>query len=161
MQSQSGVGLGTSLALADYFDYEEFNTPIDPCNFAVPPFISILANVAWQTTGVKLDSNTQATISYDSGLWTANPNDNEGALYEANGNPYYINAKEGYTLPNTNEGALIGRVGNDIFLVGMGCTTPSGLTGHLELCINDDLKGKYGSGLTDNEGFLNIQITLV
>lgn len=36
MQSQSGVNVGTSLALADYFDYEEFNSPIDPANFAIP-----------------------------------------------------------------------------------------------------------------------------
>jgi hypothetical protein len=36
MQSQSGVNLGTSLALADYYYYEEFAEPIDPANFAVP-----------------------------------------------------------------------------------------------------------------------------
>ena len=36
MQSQSGVGIGTSLALADYFFYEEFILPIDPANFAIP-----------------------------------------------------------------------------------------------------------------------------
>jgi hypothetical protein len=37
MQSQSGVGVGTSLALADYYFYEEFSQPIDPLNFNVPP----------------------------------------------------------------------------------------------------------------------------
>ena len=37
MQSQSGVGVGTSLALADYYYYEEFSQPIDPSNFNVPP----------------------------------------------------------------------------------------------------------------------------
>lgn len=36
MQSQSGVSAGTSLALADYFYYEDFASPIDPANFAVP-----------------------------------------------------------------------------------------------------------------------------
>jgi hypothetical protein len=36
MQSQSGVGLGTSLALADYFYHENFTAPIDPTNFAIP-----------------------------------------------------------------------------------------------------------------------------
>lgn len=35
MQSQSGVGVGTSLALADYFYYEEFEEPIDPSNFVI------------------------------------------------------------------------------------------------------------------------------
>jgi len=36
MQSQSGVGVGTSLALADYYDYQPYQTPIDPANFAIP-----------------------------------------------------------------------------------------------------------------------------
>lgn len=36
MQSQSGVNVGTSLALADYFYYEELHDPIDPSNFDVP-----------------------------------------------------------------------------------------------------------------------------
>ncbi len=36
MQSQSGVGVGTSLALADYFYYQEFQQPIDPANFDIP-----------------------------------------------------------------------------------------------------------------------------
>ncbi len=36
MQSQSGVGVGTSLALADYFYIEKFEAPIDPENFNVP-----------------------------------------------------------------------------------------------------------------------------
>jgi hypothetical protein len=40
MQSQSGVGVGTSLALADYCFYEEFAQPIDPQNFAIPPACS-------------------------------------------------------------------------------------------------------------------------
>ncbi len=37
MQSQSGVGVGTSLALADYFYWEIFEEPIDPQNFDIPP----------------------------------------------------------------------------------------------------------------------------
>ncbi|MGH8565830.1 MAG: hypothetical protein ACREXW_17745 [Gammaproteobacteria bacterium] len=36
MQSQSGVGVGTSLALADYFFYENVSQPIDPSNFDIP-----------------------------------------------------------------------------------------------------------------------------
>jgi hypothetical protein len=36
MQSQSGVGVGTSLALNDYFYFEQYETPIDPGNFAIP-----------------------------------------------------------------------------------------------------------------------------
>jgi hypothetical protein len=41
MQSQSGVGVGTSLALADYYYYQPYQTPIDPSNFDVPPFCSV------------------------------------------------------------------------------------------------------------------------
>jgi hypothetical protein len=37
MQSQSGVGVGTSLALADYFYYQAFPTPIPADNFQIPP----------------------------------------------------------------------------------------------------------------------------
>ncbi len=40
MQSQSGVGVGTSLALADYFYYENFAEPIDPSNFGIPSYCS-------------------------------------------------------------------------------------------------------------------------
>ena len=36
MQSQSGVGVGTSLALNDYFYFTQYSTPIDPANFAIP-----------------------------------------------------------------------------------------------------------------------------
>jgi hypothetical protein len=36
MQSQSGVNVGTSLALADYFYYQAFRDPIEPANFDVP-----------------------------------------------------------------------------------------------------------------------------
>ena len=40
MQSQSGVGVGTSLALADYYYYENFSKPIDPSNFDIPSVCS-------------------------------------------------------------------------------------------------------------------------
>lgn len=36
MESASEIGAGTSLALADYFYYEEFKEPIDPRNFTAP-----------------------------------------------------------------------------------------------------------------------------
>lgn len=36
MQSQSGVNVGTSLALADYYYYEPYTEPIDPANFDIP-----------------------------------------------------------------------------------------------------------------------------
>jgi hypothetical protein len=36
MESASHIGTGTSLALADYFAYEEFRQPIDPQYFEAP-----------------------------------------------------------------------------------------------------------------------------
>ena len=161
MQSQSGVNKGTSLALADYFDYEEYGSPIPPCNFDVPPAdFHIEAKKSWQRTGITMNPETKATITYVDGTWTANPNDNGGQLYNAAGNPTYINAKPGYTMENKNEGSLIGRVGQQVFFIGMGATTPPGLSGELELCINDDLNGIYGAGLTDNKGSVHVQISV-
>lgn len=46
---------------------------------------------------VTLDANTQAQISYVGGLWTANPESNQGVPYDAKGNPIYTDTKEGYT----------------------------------------------------------------
>ena len=173
MQSQSGVGLGTSLALADYFDYEEFTTPIPACNFAVPPVdFTVQAkpnpstpdnpnpSYPWLDTGVRLNPSRVATIKYKDGLWTANPNINNGHLYNSAGNPTFISAKPGYALPGANEGALVGKIGDTVFLIGLGANTPPGLVGKLELCINDDLKGIYGAGLTDNIGQVNVQISV-
>ncbi|MBC9931028.1 hypothetical protein [Chitinophaga qingshengii] len=128
-----------------------------PALFVVSP-VTTQANIAWQNTGVVLNSNNKATIKYASGLWTANPQDNGGQLYNANGNPTFIAAKKGYTMPGQNEGALIGKVGNTVFLVGMGASVPPNLSGEIQLCINDDLNGLYGAGLTDNIGSIVVTI---
>lgn len=120
----------------------------------------VVAKSKWQNTNIKITSGNPATISYINGEWTANPNDNNGKLYGPNGNPNYIKAKPGYTMPNENEGALIGKVGDSIFLVGESCTIPSNLTGYLELCINDDLNGEYGAGFTDNLGIMVVQVSI-
>ena len=36
MQSQSELNKGTSLALADYYRYVDFQQPVDPSNFDIP-----------------------------------------------------------------------------------------------------------------------------
>ena len=131
--------------------------PAMPALFLVSP-VTTQADIAWQNTGILLTANNKATIKYASGLWTANPQDNGGQLYNAAGNPTFIAAKPGYTMPGQNEGALIGKVGTTVFLVGMGATVPTGLTGEIQLCINDDLNGQYGAGLTDNIGSITVTI---
>ena len=128
-----------------------------PALLTVSP-ITVQADLAWQNSGVQVKSNETATITYKSGLWTANPNENNGQLYDAHGNPTFIAAKPGYTMPAENEGALIGRIGETIFLVGNQATTTAGLSGEIQLCINDDLNGEYGAGLTDNIGSVSVQI---
>jgi len=57
-------------------------------------------------------------------------------------------------------GALVGRVGSGpVFLVGDSAKTPSGQSGRLYLCINDDLNHLYGAGLADNSGSITVQIS--
>lgn len=69
-------------------------------------------------------------------------------------------AKAGYTLPGASEGALIGRVGDtgEPFLIGDLAEIPAGRRGELQLCINDDLNGRYGVGLQDNQGELTARV---
>lgn len=128
-----------------------------PAVFWVSP-VTIKADVAWQNTGVVITTNQTVKINYVSGQWTANPANDNGKLYGANGNPNFIAAKPGYTLPGQNEGALIGKVGGIIFLIGMGTKIPSTLAGEIQLCINDDLNGEYGAGLSDNVGAITVSI---
>lgn len=132
--------------------------------FTHPPetkLFTVNANDSWQDTGIEVTSHSFINIVYKSGLWTANPNINENSgLYDAGGNLQIPNAKEGYTLAGKTEGALIGKVGATIFFIGSYATLPSGLSGTLQLCINDDLKGVYGPGLSDNLGKITVIIKI-
>lgn len=119
--------------------------------------ITVQAAIKWQNTGVMVNPGTKVTVTYQSGLWTANPQ--SGILYDADGSPNFIPAKTGYTLPGANEGALIGKVGNEVFLIGSNAIVPANLSGELQLCINDDLNGIYGAGFTDNIGSITVKIT--
>lgn len=117
---------------------------------------TIQADVKWQKTGTYVASGKAVTVTYESGLWTDNPENHD--MVNAAGDPQYI-AKPGYTLPGQNEGALVGRVGDNLpFLVGLSATTPCGQDGELELCINDDLNGEYGAGFSDNEGAITVKV---
>lgn len=124
------------------------------------PVVTVQANVKWQKTGVVATPGMPLTVSYQSGLWTANPGDNGGVPYDAAGNPAYIDAKTGYTLSGQDEGALIGRIGDGgtPFLIGNGLAVVPGVGGELELCINDDLNAIYGVGFADNLGSVKVQV---
>jgi hypothetical protein len=128
----------------------------------VETFAQVNANQAWQDTAVTVQPGNSITVSYNSGQWTADPATNNGNLYGANGCPGIIVTQSGYPVQNVNMGALIGQVGaNAPFLIGNGpVTTPAGQSGPLKLCINDDLNGEYGAGLSDNIGSLQVRIKI-
>ncbi|WP_202182990.1 hypothetical protein [Chitinophaga solisilvae] len=128
-----------------------------PALLSVTP-VTVQSTIAWQNTGVVLNAGNRATIKYTTGLWTANPADNGGKLYNAAGNPSFFAAPPGYPMAGQNIGALVGRVGNTIFMVGLEATVPPNLSGELQLCINDDLNKQYGAGLTDNIGAVSVTI---
>lgn len=121
---------------------------------------NVSSNLSWQSIGY-INHGEKCMITYLSGFWTSNPNINDDQMFDANGSPIKA-TQEGYPLVGAAEGALIGRVGNNPpFLIGDGPTvTPPGQTGLLEVVINDDLEGKYGKGLEDNEGAVTVSAAL-
>lgn len=134
-------------------------------SFVTPTTVSctVQANQGWQDSGTAVAAGQVVTISYVSGAWTADPATNGGSLYNANGCPDLPvpSDQTSYPIPGVAMGALVGKVGSagTPFLIGNGpCPVPAGDTGELYLCINDDLTGTYGAGLTDNSGSITVQI---
>ncbi|NWE22140.1 GMC family oxidoreductase [Pseudomonas sp. P7548] len=126
------------------------------CNELKATTVQVQANQPWQGTGVQISGPSPRWVRYISGKWLASP---VGGMVDGNGSPGLI-AKPGYTLPGANEGALVGRVGSSgtPFLLGDKGAVPPGQSGELQLCINDDLEGRYGIGLADNQGALTVQV---
>lgn len=114
------------------------------------------ADRKWQKTGIKVTKLEKAVITYRDGSWNISP---AVRGCGANGTGVYI-AKPGYTMPGKPEGGLIGRIGSDVFWIGSRGETPAGLQGELELCVNDDLDGRYGAGFQDNSGSITVEIAL-
>jgi choline dehydrogenase-like flavoprotein len=118
--------------------------------------VQVQANQPWQGTGVQIGSPVPRLVRYLSGQWRASQ---EGGMVDGRGGSRHITYSS-YTLPGAAEGALIGRVGSGgtPFLIGDLAQLPVGEQGELQLCINDDLTGQYGAGLTDNIGALTVQV---
>lgn len=116
----------------------------------------------WQSTNINIQQGSTVWVSFAGGAWTADPNDNNGNLYDANGSPDIIvpPSQPLYPMVNVPMGALVGRVnGGTPFLIGDGSVVPDTDSGILELCINDDLTGAYGAGLKDNIGSITVILT--
>ncbi|AVJ23555.1 MULTISPECIES: GMC family oxidoreductase [Pseudomonas] len=118
--------------------------------------VQVQARDPWQGTGVQVNGQSWQLAVCTGGQWTANPGT---GMVGAAGHPG-LTAKPGYTLPGQAEGALIGRIGTSgaPFLVGNQAQLPRGQQGELQLCINDDLTGRYGAGLSDNQGSLSVEV---
>lgn len=124
---------------------------------------SVQAKQGWQGTGVDVTQGQPLTVSFRSGLWSADPKTNDGAPYDAKGCPGVIVPADqtGYPIVGVAMGALVGRIGGGTpFLVGDGISLSSAPAGGLlELCINDDINHLYGPGLADNFGSVSVEIT--
>ncbi len=147
-KSSAGTGGNVTLIGSQIGKWEDVDFTVD-------------STLPWQNSGY-VNSGKRYKIAYVGGLWTANPAVNNGNLYGPGGSSV-IATQKGYPFVGQPEGALIARIGNNSpFLVGDATVqTPPGQTGQLQFCINDDLKGLYGAGLTDNEGAITVSITPV
>lgn len=126
----------------------------DAVNVLYPITLTVQANKAWQASGL-IVTGRQVTRITAQGSWTANP---ATGMWGAAGIPN-SHTRRGYTMPGEAEGALIGRIGNNApFLVGVEAQVLAGQSGSFELCINDDLDGIYGVGLSDNIGTLQVHL---
>ena len=116
----------------------------------------VAANVLWVDTGLMVDGDLPVSLRSRSGSWTANP---AMGMVGPTGHPDLI-AKPGYSLPAAFEGLLVGKVGTAVFPIAGGTAVPAGATGRLYLSINDDMSGEYGAGFADNEGSMQVEITV-
>lgn len=121
-----------------------------------PKTFVVEANRPWQDTGILVGANEKAVIQYVSGWWFISP---QLPRCDGNGASWRNNSPD-YALPGYPEGGLVGRINKQAFWVGNQGETPSGLTGQLQLCPNDDLPGSYGAGLADNMGRLTVKISV-
>jgi hypothetical protein len=118
--------------------------------------VTVDSRLPFQDELVSVSPSRLVTIEYVSGRWTMNPAE---GYCDAGGIKRLI-AKPGYALEGAPEGAMIGKIGDDVFLVGLRAESPKGTSGKLSLCPNDDLYKQYGRGLDDNDGKIVMRIKM-
>jgi hypothetical protein len=104
----------------------------------------------WQSTGVHVYEGDLVSVQAK-GTWLYTPDEYHGP----EGHRRY-SAPRFYPIPGIPGGTLIGRIGTDgeLFYVGRGTRWRATNNGQIYLRIDDDI-------LSDNEGFVEIQITVV
>lgn len=128
--------------------------------------VAVKSMVGWQSTGIAVSPKSRVTITHVLGQWTSNPKINGGNLFGPDGDSNVIATQKGYPLLNYPEGCLVGRFVYDdgtigsVFYVGADCQVTPQQNGDLQLCINDDILGLYGAGLSDNVGAIMVKITI-
>jgi hypothetical protein len=134
-------------------------------NFSAPPessenTVNISAKEGWQSSSILVSRGMKVKIDVVSGKWT---HFKGTAPYNMGiGNPDYIcsnylSASECVEpKPEAPQGALIGKIGNVVFEINSGTTITVNESGTLFLRINDG-----DGGLYDNDGILEIRITLM
>lgn len=116
--------------------------------------VQIRPNIPWQKCDIRVQKGQRVYIDYMVGRWTFS---RESRPCTTEGDPRMI-AKPGYTYPGGYEGELIGRIGDSMFRVGTQWSGVATCDGDLEFCINDDLEGRYGAGLSDNLGAVVMEV---
>jgi hypothetical protein len=138
------------IALSGYFFVEKL------FSFSGREIRSVDAEKGWQSTHIRIYPGDQVDITVVDGKWT----------YWKGTQTYNRGAGGGYVcgkamnpsdcvepLPDYSTGGLIGRVGKDVFPIGIGTRWKSTEIGELELRINDG-----DVGLDDNNGVLKVEI---
>lgn len=115
----------------------------------------INVNQAWQSTGVSALAGQTITITINN--WDnvkVNPNqpahDNEG----------FGAGRVGYLDPFKKEGCLIVRSGLVSATLQTSLVFVAVASGMIEVAINDDTNSLYGAGYSDNEGSIDITISV-
>lgn len=120
----------------------------------VRKLVQIRSNVPWQNSGITVKKGQKVCIDYLAGSWYVS---RESRPYRAEGDLGTV-AKAGYAYPGGCEGEVVARIGDFKFRVGAQWSGIATCDGSLEFCINDDLKGWYGAGLTDNIGYIIMEV---
>ena len=108
-----------------------------------PHAVDVPAEVEWVDSGVTLEKGQRAVVTATGRVLT-DPVRHPDERYTPQGAPQ-TGASPGDPVPNVNHAALLGRVGSQLFFIGAGPTTVSGMEGRLMLRVNDD-------GVADNVG---------